>query len=188
MRSSCARSLNSGRRAARLWCGARGSFKSVRHGMHRPRLKPPRCKPSGLAGSNLRPTPEYIKASAMERTFTCDFVLPVYNDRAGSLSLRDRLETVIRLLSRLGVQRSGMGSKLVLSRTSVRPPSATTGPEDGILGEPFLGTHGVSVRSLLPSLTILTEISLLVQTSLLKPTTSGRGSTARSGGSTASAV
>ena len=42
------------------------SFKSIPHDMLRPHLIPPRCKPSGLAESNLRSTLGYITGSASD--------------------------------------------------------------------------------------------------------------------------
>ena len=44
------------------------------------------------------------------------------------------------------------------------------------------------VRSFPPSLTMFTKVSILAQTNPPKPTTSGRGSTARSGGSMVSVL
>jgi hypothetical protein len=79
-------------------------------------------------------------------------VFSVYYGRAGFLSLHSCLETAVRLLHRLSVQRSAMDSKPIRLRTSIRSSPATTRPESGVLGKPFLGTYGVSVRSTSPSL------------------------------------
>ena len=54
----------------------RGSSKSIRHHTPRPHLITPRCKPSGLAGSNLRSMLEYITLSAMEGVLTRDSGVP----------------------------------------------------------------------------------------------------------------
>lgn len=114
-------------------------------------------------------------------------LLSVYNGRAGSPPLHSYLEAAVRLLGRLDVQRSAMGPEFIHFRTSFRPSPTATRPESGVLGKPFLGTHGVGVRSISPSLVILTGVSILAQTSLRRPTTSGQGNTAKPGDSTVSA-
>lgn len=115
-------------------------------------------------------------------------VLSIYNGRAGPLSLHNYLETGVRLLSRLGVQGSVMGSRSIRFRTSIRSSPAITRPESGLLGKSFLGTYGVGVRSIFLSLTTFMKISIPAQTSLLRPTISGRGNTAGPGDSTGSAL
>ena len=133
-----------------------GSISSIHcRNMLRPRLIQPRCKPSrpqvsSCTGSNLHPMPEYINAPAMEGIFTCDSGAPVYNGRGDSLSLHRCLEAPVRFLDRSIVQRSAMGSKPIRLRTSIRSSPATARPESGLLGKPFLGTYGVSVRSISP--------------------------------------
>ena len=67
----------------------------------------------------MRSMLERIRVSAMGRAFACNFGAPAYDGRAGSLSLHNYLETAIRLLGRLDIQRSAMGSKSACSRTSI---------------------------------------------------------------------